>query len=1082
MKINEHLKKRALIFALGSIVLTSPLYGQQKGRVKGTVVSQTGSLLSGVTVTVTDSLNKVITNTATDAKGLFLFESLEAGKSYNIRFSIVGYGNKEENNFIVKPADNNSILIRMEEGSSQLDEVVVVGYGTQKKANLTGAVDMVGKEVFEGRMAANATQMLQGAVPNLNINLADGKPSRSASFNIRGTTSIGQGGAALVLIDGVEGDPANLNPDDIESVSVLKDASSAAIYGSRGTFGVVLISTKKAKQGRTSINYSGSLASQKPTATPQFVTDGYTYASHFSEAYNSWNNYSSIPSKMNKTQPFSLAWLEEFKRRNDAGIQEQVTVDGNGNYVYYGNEDYYKALIKDNTMAQNHNIAINGSSGKTDFYLSGRYYGYDGLYRYNTDKFRSLNLRAKGGIQVTNWLRIANNLDYSAKKYHIPMTVGEGGNILRNIADEGHPTSPIFNPDGTLSYSAAYSVGDFIMSKNGKDTDDGLLRNTTSFETKFFNNTFRVKGDFTFMNKDDVATRIRIPIPYSIKEGEILQLATQYNDISKYVLQERNLFTNIYAEYENTFKQNHYFKGLIGYNYEQKVRESVDVSKNGLLTNDVSNINLALGDAITASGNYEKYRIAGLFFRANYAYKDRYLFEVNGRYDGSSKFPIGSQWAFFPSASLGWRASQEDFWSVNPEIISDLKFRGSYGSLGNGNIKSYSFLQIYNISTSDRIINGERPRYTQQPVVLPDQLTWETATTANFGMDMSFLNGKLQLVADMYTRKTTDMFTVGMTLPDIFGATSPKGNYADMTTNGYELTLSYNNRFDVAGKSLRYSIRGTLADYKSKIDKYNNLTGTLGDYYAGQTVGEIWGYETQGLFQSQAEIDNAAKQILIKSSSAGIVYPGDVRFADLNGDGKIDYGTNTLDNHGDKKIIGNKDPRYIYGFNFNADWNGISLSTFFQGVGRQNWYPSNESIFWGQYNRPYNNLPEWHLNNYWTEDNKGAYLPRYAGYNQSIKETPQTRYLQNVGYIRLKNIQVGYSLPKSIVSRWGFQDIKASLSGENLWSWSPFYKHTRDLDVSNIGSSDPDISDSNAGDGFNYPTMKSISLGISVTF
>ena len=234
---------------------------------------------------------------------------------------------------------------------------------------------MVGKEVFEGRMAANATQMLQGAVPNLNINLADGKPSRSASFNIRGTTSIGQGGAALVLIDGVEGDPANLNPDDIESVSVLKDASSAAIYGSRGTFGVVLISTKKAKQGRTSVNYSGSLASQKPTATPQFVTDGYTYASHFSEAYNSWNNYSSIPSKMNKTQPFSLAWLEEFKRRNDAGIQEQVTVDGNGNYVYYGNEDYYKALIKDNTMAQNHNIAINGSSGKTDFYLSGRYYG-----------------------------------------------------------------------------------------------------------------------------------------------------------------------------------------------------------------------------------------------------------------------------------------------------------------------------------------------------------------------------------------------------------------------------------------------------------------------------------------------------------------------------------------------------------------------------------------------------------------------------------------------------------------------------------------------------------------------------------
>ncbi len=1042
--------------------------------VKGVVKDKNGAAMPGVTITNLSSQK----TTSTNASGMF---NIEAANGQKLKLTQVGYNEQ------VVTVNTAQLQIVMEAKDTELEEVVVVGYGTQKKANLTGAVDQVGSEVFEGRVLANASQMLQGVVPNLNIIPADGKPNRAPSFNIRGTTSIGQGGSALILIDGVEGDPASLNPNDIENVSVLKDASSAAIYGARGTFGVVLITTKRAKSGKSSINYSGSGSFQKPIARPKFVTDGYEYASHFFTAYNAWNNYSSIPSKLNKTQIFTMDWLNEFKRRKEQGITDEITVDDKGNYVYYGNEDYYDVLIKDNTFVQDHNLSVSGNTEKLDYYISGRAYDYNGMYRFNSDKYKTYNTRAKAGLQVNDWLRIANNIDYNYAKYRDPTTGGEGGNIWRNIADEGHPSSPIFNPDGSLSFSAAYSVGDFIYGKNRTESENRDLRNTTSFETKFLNNTLRIKGDLTFRNRDFNSTRVRVPVPYSTQEGKMLKLETDMNNNIYQVDQNwKYLFGNLYGEYEKTIGD-HYVKGLLGYNYEQRVYNSSYITKTGLLTENVDNINLALGQNTTATAGYNKYRNVGVFMRANYIFKDRYLFEFNGRYDGSSKFPTNQQWAFFPSASAGWRISEEPFFTVDKKIISDLKFRASYGSLGNGNVDPYTYMDLYEIKIMDRLLNGQKPSYTSVPKVIPDNLTWETARTANFGLDFSSLNGRLTFTGDLYQRKTLNMYTFSVELPDIFGAQSPKGNYADMTTKGYELSVAYKDRFDWNNSPFNWSVKATLADYRSTIDRYENKAGLLQTdryqtdrYYEGQRLGEIWGYVTQGLFQNQAEIDAAPTQKVIKSSNSGIIYPGDVRFADLNGDGVIDYGTNTINSHGDKTIIGNYEPRYIYSFNINMDWKNVYFSTFFQGVGKQNWYPSNESIFWGQYNRPYNNLPEWHLNNYWTEDNPNGYFPRYAGYNESIKATPQTRYLQNIAYIRMKNIQIGYNFPKAVTSKLKISSLRAGLSGENLWTWSPLYKKTKDLDVGNLMKSDPDISDSNSGDGFNYPVMKSISFNLSI--
>ena len=424
----------------------------------GTVIDEVGTPVIGANIIEKSTSNGAVT----DLDGNF---SIQIHKNSRLVISYIGYSDQE---IAVNGAQTLRIVLK--EDSQALDELVVVGYGTQKKVNLTGAVEQVTSEVFDNRSVPNVTQALQGSIPNLNIQITDGKPTRTASYNVRGTTSIGQGGDALVLIDGVEGDPSTLNPNDIASVSVLKDAASAAIYGARGTFGVVLITTKEPNKDKTSITYSGNFSMQQPTTVPDFVTDGYEYASHFYEAYHAWNNYSADPKNINKTQEFSLGWLETFRQRKEQGITQEWEIDPNGKYIYYGNEDYYDALYKKHTFAQDHNLSVSGNNGKLNYYVSGRFYGYDGLFKYNTDEYKTMNLRAKGSIQVFDWLKIENNMEFSNMDYHNPINVGEGGSIWRNIADEGHPSSPIFNPDGSLTFSAAYTVGDFIYGKNGLDT------------------------------------------------------------------------------------------------------------------------------------------------------------------------------------------------------------------------------------------------------------------------------------------------------------------------------------------------------------------------------------------------------------------------------------------------------------------------------------------------------------------------------------------------------------------------------------------------------------------------------------
>ena len=1077
-----------LLLLLG---IFSKSFSQTNATVTGIVSNEAGGAIAGATIT---AVNEIVSTaqytTITSSTGEFSFNQLAVGAKYRFVVSYTGYKEQVIRNYAVKASGNTAIKVKLAVSNTDLDEVIVVGYGTQKRINATGAVDQITSKNLENRPVTNLTQGLQGMLPNLNLRMLDGKPTQSPSYNIRGTTSIGQGGSALILIDGFEGDPSLLNPNDVETVSILKDAASAAIYGARGVFGVVLITTKKGSKGRANVTYSSNYASKSPVTTPDFVTDGYLWSKMFAEAFI--NGDGAFPQNANKTQKFSQAYLDEFKRRSESG-QPYKTVEIDpvtGEYTYYGSVDYYAELYKRNTAAFENNLSVSGGGDKSTFLVSGRFLKQDGLFKYNSDDYDTKNFRARGSIEAFPWLTVENNTDYSASNYHNPINVGEGGGIWRNIADEGKPTMPLFNPDGSLTFASAYTIGDFFYGKNGFDTRNEVIRNITGLRSRFFDNKLRVNVDFTFRNTNNNRYQKRVQVPFSNFLGVTSYVGQTTNDIATDDAKTRYLATNVYAEYENDFGENHYLKAMVGYNYEQSTYNRVAVQRNGLIFDDASDLNLALGQAINTGGGYEQWAILGGFSRLNYAFKDRYLVEVNARYDGSSKFPSNQRFGFFPSVSAGWKINNESFWKVSPKAISELKIRGSYGSLGNGNIASYAFQEIFNINQSGIILNGVRPQTTRNPAVVPENLTWETSTTSNIGLDISMLSNRLSFSGDAYVRKTTDMFTFGLTPPAVFGASVPRGNYADLTTKGWEASITWKDKLGNGKKPFKYNVRFVLSDNKTVIDKYNNPEKFLNDYYVGQTIGEIWGYETAGFFIDAADIASSAKQNpQMRASPTGLWFPGDIKLRDLNKDGLINVGEDKAGKSGDRRIIGNSAARYLFGINLGADWNNFSLSVFLQGVGKQQWYPSTEAeMFWGQYNRPYNNIPIFHLGNMWTPQNTNAYFPRTMSRAASNSTTrtlgiAQTRYLQNVAYVRMKNIQIGYNLPSNWTKRIGAQSMRLYFSGENLFTYSPMYKVVKNtIDVENAVRSDRDTNSGNSGDGYNYPMLKSYSFGVNLGF
>lgn len=1046
--------------------------------------AETGEALPGVNILVVDS--EAVTGSAigtqTDESG---FYSISVPDELNaLVFSYVGYLSQE-----VNINERTEVNIELVPDVQLLDDVVVVGYGRQEKINLTGAVDQIDNQDLQNRPMQNLTQGLQGMMPNVIVNIDEGKPIHARSINIRGTTSIGAGGAALVLIDGVEGDPSMINPSDVESISVLKDASAAAVYGARGAFGVVLITTKQPERDQLSISYSGSMGMNQPTVPQnQYVTDGLTWANMFLESFVNWGG--TFPQNANKTLPFSQDYLDEIERRSADPNLDKTWVAEDGTYRYAHSTDWFSHLFRSSALTTNHDLSVSGSSDNVNFMVAGRMRSQDGLIRLSPDDYEMLNLRAKGTVDFTDWLQVSSNFDVSKRTYFNPMNCCDAQFAQLDIALEGFPLAPLYNPDGTLSHSGAYALGGYAQGHNGVDLERSILRNTTGAEARFLDDRVRAVADFSFQRRLDERQQKRVPVSFS-RAPDLIEVIGASNNWLRIDNDKQNfLSTNFHAEYHDTFQDRHDFQAMAGINYEESTTRELATRRGGLIFPGAQDINLALGEDIDTAGGYTKWAIMGGFYRVNYIFDERYLFELSGRYDGSSRFPENERYAFFPSASAGWRISSEPFWNVSEQLISHLQLRASYGSMGNGNVAPYKFHDTFAIRRSGRVLDGTRPRSTTYPDVLPVGLTWETVTTRNLGIELELFSGKLNFTGDMYVRETTDMFTRALTPPAIFGASPPEGNYADLKTKGWEAILSWRDQLEVADKPFQYNIRLSMGDYKAEITRYNNPDKFLNDYYEGMTMGEIWGYETDGFFVDQADIDNHADQSRFRSTATGQYFPGDIKLRDLNGDGVIDPGGNTADNPGDRRVIGNTTPRYTFGINLGADWNDLFVSLFFQGVGKRDWYPSREANFWGQYNRPYNHIPAWHLDDgiIWSEENPDSFFPRYvsriASSGSGILRQPQTGYLMNAAYIRLKNLQVGYRLPESLISQIGMRSATVYFSGENLWAWSPLYKTADNLDIENIIARSDEIArpGETIRQGYNYPIMRSLTFGVSVNF
>lgn len=1093
MKITRLLKALS-ISTLLALVGTNML--AQSPTVTGSVKDVNGEPLVGAVVQLVGSNRGSVTNDL----GEF---SLSAGNGSSLLVSLLGY---KDASYVVT-SQTSGIIIVLQEDRTLLDEVVVVGYGTQKKRDVVGAIEQIGGEELASRPNPNVVRSIQGQVPGLTLEFADGKPNHGASLSIRGTTnSIGSGGSSLVLVDGMEASLSDVNPDDIESISVLKDASSCAIYGARGTFGVILVTTKNPVGDKFTVKYDGSVSVFTRTVTPNLIWNSLDWVDMMYESYNA--SYGYDPSGISNMFDIPEGWYKELVNRSDPSNENynnSYRVNPNTNqYEYYSqgtnwDELMYKKFGENTT----HSISVSGGSDKIKFLVSGRYFAQNGIYNTDFEHFRQINGRAKITANVKKWWTLENSIDFVRTTYHQPMSFTGKYTVGVQLDLCGSPVLPPTNPDG--SWTNAGICTNYASWQTGKSyQDDFTMRMNENFASTFHivPGILDFRADFSYSITN--ITRDRKEAKFAYKTGPDTETSRPATDALEELFRKTEYWkTNEYFIFTPKVGADNSLKVTAGFNAEHSNHHGTAAYRQGFILDTKPNFALMDGESIKINDySSASWAYFGVFARANFSYKGKYLAEVSVREDGSSKFPTSQKWGFFPSASLGWRFSEESFLDGASGWLDNGKIRLSAGSLGNGNVSAYSYLQTMSISQSSVIVNGVRPPVTSAPNPIPSGLTWEKATTYDVGLDLDFLQNRLNFVGDYYHKYTTDMYTVGKTLPAVFGNSSPKGNYADMVTKGWELSLSWRDAFKLGDSDFNYGVKAMLWDARSWITKYNNDTRKLTDYYVGEELGEIWGYHILGLFEDEADVASSADQSFFAVNRHGNNYlPGDLKYEDKDGSGAVDYGENTVDNPGDMTVIGNTTPRYCYGLNLNAEWKGFGLSLFFQGVGKRDWYPSLDcAYFWGKYNRPYGLYPRIHTIDRWTEDNPdpNAFWPRTESYLTTdtgcllIKGTAD-RYLVDASYCRLKNVTIDYNFPKKAIKRLGLEGLRLYLTGENLFTFTPMRKWTDNMDPEVISNGDADFNGANTklgtsawrgdqADGNSYPMLKTVTFGVNVTF
>lgn len=1053
-----------------------------KRRITGKVVGgSTKEALIGASVRVPGTSNGVIT----DIDGNFSLELAEGDTQLEV--SYVGYKSQ-----LLNVGNKSSFHIVMAEDAETLEEVVVVGYGSQKKANLTGSVASVKMdEVIANRPLSQAADALQGTVPGLLVSSNGNAPGRGKSFQIRGAYSVGiknsdgSYGATitpLVLIDGVEGDLDMINPEDIETITVLKDAASSAIYGARAAGGVILVTTKRPKGETTfQLNYNNNFAFASAMNLPEQAPLK-EYLKAYSDAAGDqfWTMGSPSVSKW-------LGYLEQY-RKDPSSIQtvgDGIYKDADGGVYYLNEKDLVKDMLE-TSFQQTHNISMTGGTDKLRYRLSGGYVSNDGVLITNKDKYERMNVNGFISADIVKWFTQEATFKYAHSKNMLPSSALGAiySNRLASFYPEGTMPEgisdaatglPFFTPANQIKWSNPSKT----LYDNPRIFLKSILKPFKGFEAVF---------EYTFDKNIYDYSWYTGSVDYTTVQGG--KDTTPTNDYLRKTKRYTNYNSiNVYGTYDFTLGD-HKFKVMAGFNQESSYRETMEAYSYGQAVIEVPSLGSGTS-TLKATDSYNEYAVRGGFFRVNYNYKDRYLLEVNGRYDGSSKFPKNSRYGFFPSVSAGWNIAQEKFMESTQDWLGSLKLRASYGMIGNQNVPAYSFIPTMSVNNKYNgwISGGDYvTAITSLPSLVSSSFTWEKVGTWDAGLDFSMFNNRFSGTFDWYQRNTNGMLAPGMQLPGVVGADAPYQNTADMRTRGWELSLNWRDRIGKVG----YRIGLNLSDSQSEIVKYNSnesgiLTSSLSNgstfwnYYEGKKLGEIWGYVYDGFYTVDDFVDTSSWKLKdgVASINGYNPRPGDVKFKNLRDDEKgenmIYGGDNTVNNPGDRKVIGNNTPRYLYGINLGVNYKGFDLNVFMQGTGKRDAWLANTLTF-PMYS-DFKFIPLYKgLGNYWqpvdaangdyTPVNANAKFPRiYGNYgNQGSNYRQSDRYLSDASYFRIKNVTLSYTFPKAWVTKMTLSQLKAFVGVENLATFSSLAKGI-----------DPETL------SWNYPAFRTVSFGLNIT-
>ena len=918
----------------------------------------------------------------------------------------------------------------MKTDAIQLEEAVVVGYATQKKATLTGAVSSVSSENLTKRNVASLSTALQGAMPGVTIQQTSGQPgSDGGQIRVRGIGSIKSDQDPLVLVDGIEMDINQVDANTVASVSVLKDAASASIYGSRASNGVILITTKRGKAGKVTTTYSGYLTVQRPTNMPEPVAAW----EYLQAELNSWDNAGASVTNTQREQ--QLRWIEE---------QRTLKPD---NWTRY-DTDWKKETLKDNSLMHSHNVTVSGGSEDISFFASGSYLSQDGLIP--NDNFDRTNLRLNADAKILSWMKLG--IETNLRQSNL---LNPGISTPKAIINQALYMLPHISAAKELDGNWGY----------GKNGINPTAAANASGEKKVRTSEALVNGTLTFTpikgleligqySRRQVSKRTRTLItPYLTSLSGMVK--AEYPDHDSLKEEWEQTVRNYYraqASYERTMND-HYAKLLVGFQAEDSEFTSFYGAKQGF---DLERYYLDNGDGSTASsgGGANSWAMMSWYGRLNYNYQQRYLLEVNGRYDGSSRFTKNNRWGFFPSVSAGWVVSQENFLKNTTDIIDILKLRVSYGLLGNQNIGNYPYAAVvkpgygYYLGDDKSLAPG-----VAQTTLSNSDISWEKSKQFDVGIDLSLWNGLLSITADYYIKNIYDMLLT-FPLPYYAGMQPAYSNAGDMSNKGWEISIGHKNKI----KDFNYGVTFTLSDNRNKITNLNGLNSQDKTMVEGYPNNGIWGYLSDGYYQDWDDVANSPKL----SNSAR---PGYVKYKKINQGEGIDP---MLIDSRDQVYLGDSFPHFEYGLNLNASWKNFDLTIFFQGVGQRSTFMSGIGL------KPFANGANLfrHQMDSWTEDNRNAEYPILVPEaNAADNYVRSDKWVRNAAYCRLKNMVLGYTLPQSLTKKLNIGSLRLYVSGQNLFTISNFYK-----------GYDPEVSYGGNQGGEFYPIMQTFTVGVDLKF